>query len=381
MFPSNSIIYSKTYNRALWVEDLLELQKEKENFHLYATNSKKETDINHTSIKEINKVDNTIKNKTQFYKVITENGFEIIIPDNNEIFLEARGGNGYKEDVLYYNANTLKQTKSPIYLKMAIPSFFTEVDYKEDVLKTMDRDGAILALFMSRFSSAKLSNPYLKFAIFEKPFVKKISSSFRREFKVDELIRSIFGDEIWRDLKIIFDEESKKLKKEPYKFITESSHMEAYKEVLERIYSPHLDLEIYNEANLGFTENKILDKTSIHFLQTNLTPRTIYSFIYHLFKIEEINQNLSESNTMSIINPSYRRVIQDLGLIGNLFISQNKEKLILSNKKMESNNIYEKLINIIPLSEEEIKNFDFIDISTTSHKLVVNGFITYLDKY
>lgn len=106
MLSINSIIYSDDLNRALRIEDLLEESK-KIDFNLYATDSHREADPNFTYVKSINKVDNALKTKTDFYKVRTERGYEIIIPDNNKVFLESKkNSNG---EVLYYDIGLLQK--------------------------------------------------------------------------------------------------------------------------------------------------------------------------------------------------------------------------------------------------------------------------------
>lgn len=391
MFDTKSIVYSKTLNKCLWIDDLLKLQDDKNNFTLFATNNNKITNPDHMFFSSIEKIDKSYIKKHDFYCVKTKLGFEIIIPDNNKIFLEAKAPNTYKESHILYNLDLILKNieKQKILLRIAIPTFFTEAEYDANTLKSIDRNGAILALFLSSYSSLKGPNPSLKFALHEKPFIKKIQNVFSKEFKIEELIRNIFGDEVYHDLKIYVDEQKRSILEKPYKFIIEDKHTDLYNEVLNDIFylypyrTKNYNSDNFMNLDIGFTNGKQITSEVIRFFQTEMSPRMIYSFIYHLLKIESFNNDYENFYALKIENPYIKQMVQQLALIGNIILddSNRDEKIILDEKFMRKPTpfIYDEVTTVYRITDEIKEKMEFAKISIPLNRLIVNGFSTYIE--
>lgn len=376
MLDTRSIVYSDDLNRALLIEELLEGEK-KLDFNLYATDSFRDADPNFTHIKSINKVDQALKMKTEFYKIQTERGYEIVIPNNGKVFLETKkNSNG---ETLYFDVELLKKAlerNDEVLLKLALPRFFTEKSYSNE--KLLDRNGAILAIFLSSYSDSSINKPIIKLPMKESSFISKLF--LKEEKQLDEIIRNLFGDEIWNDLKVIPNEDKKE--DGPDRFITENKHSELYKEILTNILQWIPEEDEYYNANFGFVNGKYLVNDLWRRGLLTSSPRMLYSFIYHLLKIESYNTSdyyiPYNKNCQSIA-----RDLQDLAFIGNLVLVNNpKEGRLYYEKDTKIKQdfpVYDKLASIEKIEAGYKRDYNFVNLNVNFNKLVVNGFITYID--
>lgn len=376
MLEKKSIIYSNELNKALWVKDLTNPFR----YDVYGTDSNKETDLKFTKILKISEVDQETKNNTKFYKINTKSGFSIILPDNTNTFIQVKGKKG-KEEVLYYNISLLKEAldnNEQIIFKLAQPSFFSEIKIEPEELAKLDRIGAILAMFFSSYSKCKINNPELHFLRNKQNIVNRLFS-LSKEFEIDKLVLQIFGNDPFTDLKEYVTEVDNKT----YNFIGETKHTEVYKEALNMVLGSFLD-ESYYDKNIGFNnelvKDAVYDDTIVHVLQTKLSPRTIFTFLFYLFKIE--SALTGKENELIVPNEYAARTIQDLAFIGNLLTiyHKNENKLEIDLQALQSKVPVPTYTQLESLEEiTDISNLDFLNIKSASDKLVVNGFIILLD--
>lgn len=374
MLEKRSIIYSNELNKALWIKDLTNPFR----YDVYGTDSNKDTDLKFTKILKISEVDEDTKNNTKFYKINTKSGFSIILPDNTNTFVQVKGKG--KEEVLYYNISLLKEAldkNEQIIFKLAQPSFFSQIKIEPEDIAKLDRMGAILAMFFSTYSKCRINNPELHFLRNKQNIVNRLFS-LGKEFEVDKLVLQIFGNDPFTDLKEYVTEYDNKT----LNFIGETKHTDVYKEALSMVLGS-LD-EYYYDKNIGFNneyiKDAVYDENIVHVLQTKLSPRTIFTFLFYLFKIE--SALTGKENELIVPNEYVARTIQDLAFIGNLLTiyHKNENKLEIDLQALQSKAPVPTYTQLESLEEiTDLSNLDFLNIKSASDKLVVNGFITLID--
>lgn len=375
MLETRSIIYSNELNKALWIKDLTNPFR----YDVYGTDSNKDTDLKFTKILKISEVDQDTKNNTKFYKINTKSGFSIILPDNTNTFVQVKGKG--KEEVLYYNISLLKEAldkNEQIIFKLAQPSFFSQIKIEPEDMAKLDRMGAILAMFFSSYSKCRINNPELHFLRNKQNIVNRLFS-LGKEFEVDKLVLQIFGNDPFTDLKEYVTEYDKKT----LNFIGETKHQDVYREALNMVLGSFLD-ECYYDKNIGFNNeyvnDAVYDENIVHVLQTKLSPRTIFTFLFYLFKIE--SALTGKENELIVPNEYVARTIQDLAFIGNLLTIYHKKekKLEIDLQALQSKVPVPTYTQLESLEEiTDTSNLDFLNIKSASDKLVVNGFITLID--
>lgn len=382
MFNPNTLLYSSEINNSITLDNYsnrwfdgnrLDIQclsfKEPQNVILNCASK-----IEKKRVKEIHK---------NFFKLRTASGFETIMMESNDILIQTMDMKKVLKEKYYLNTDLIieKLNKGEeIYLTLQRPEFNSNVNINDPKIQSQNRDGAILAIFFSSLSKFSFSNPVIKIRFRRSLINYYLKGRFYDKFSFGDLIKKLYGPEVYNNLNTKFHEEVVlNGKKVLMKYaLSEKDQKDLFLIDLDRMF-----FKIKNEYDENITfgggKDDVFDMKMRNFLLNNFSYQTLKSFIHYLFLIEGENYDKEKPN-VEYENHLFMKTINDIAFMVGYDSIYDKDMKIVAISEQSLSNV-DKLISMELMTEEELLELgeEFIDFQTLERKVLMDQFIILND--